>query len=61
MLTWAALIAYSRVYLGVHFPGDVLGGALVGALLAWAFYRGMLRIPALDPRPVRQGAPPARP
>lgn len=26
----AALIAYSRVYVGVHFPGDVLGGALLG-------------------------------
>jgi undecaprenyl-diphosphatase len=27
------LVSYSRIYLGVHFPGDILGGALVGT--AW--------------------------
>lgn len=27
---WAVLIAYTRIYLGVHFPGDILGGAMVG-------------------------------
>jgi membrane-associated phospholipid phosphatase len=30
----AALVAYSRVHTGVHFPGDVLAGALVGAAVA---------------------------
>ena len=28
---WASGIAYSRVYLGVHYPSDVLAGAIVGA------------------------------
>ncbi len=30
-LLWASLIAYSRVYLGVHYPADVLGGAILGS------------------------------
>ncbi len=29
-LTWAALIAYAQVYVGVHFPGDVFVGGLIG-------------------------------
>ena len=32
----AALIAWSRVYVGVHYPGDVLGGALIGVVIARA-------------------------
>lgn len=31
----AALVAYSRVYLGVHFPADVFAGAVIGALVAY--------------------------
>jgi undecaprenyl-diphosphatase len=33
LLIFAALVAYSRVYCGVHFPSDVLAGALLGAIL----------------------------
>ncbi len=34
-LSWAALIAFSQVYVGVHYPGDVLGGAVLGSAIGW--------------------------
>ena len=37
------LVSYSRIYLGVHYPGDILGGLIVGSFwgyfLSWVFLR----------------------
>lgn len=35
----AVLIAFSRLYVGVHYPSDVLGGAAVGIFAGWAGWK----------------------
>lgn len=35
LLVLAAMIAFSRLYVGVHYPTDVLAGLLIGLLAAW--------------------------
>jgi membrane-associated phospholipid phosphatase len=43
----AAAIGYSRVYVGVHYPGDVVAGALLGVLCGLA---ALLALRALKAR-----------
>ncbi|MFB3818017.1 MAG: phosphatase PAP2 family protein [Candidatus Methylomirabilales bacterium] len=55
----ALAVAYSRIYLGVHYPGDVLAGLLLGSLLGTAAALAALRaLPYLNRRFPRS-APPA--
>lgn len=34
MFSWAVIVSYSRIYLGKHYPLDIIGGAIVGLLAA---------------------------
>ncbi len=36
---WAVIFSYSRIYIGVHYPGDSIFGALLGIFIGWMFLR----------------------
>ncbi|MDO9596071.1 MAG: phosphatase PAP2 family protein, partial [Lutibacter sp.] len=38
LVIWAILVSYSRIYLGVHFPLDILTGMLIGLIYGTLFY-----------------------
>ncbi|MFN4085215.1 MAG: phosphatase PAP2 family protein [Spirosomataceae bacterium] len=39
MWGWAFLVSISRVFVGAHFPGDLIVGALVGVFFSWVIFR----------------------
>ncbi len=39
MFFWALVISYSRIYAGVHYPLDIIGGALLGWGIGYLFYK----------------------
>ena len=39
VLLWALLVCYAQLYVCVHYPSDILGGALLGIVIGWLFGR----------------------
>jgi len=44
LLAWAIIVSYSRIYLGVHYPGDIICGALSGIFIGSIFSMIYFRI-----------------
>jgi undecaprenyl-diphosphatase len=47
-LIWAASVSYGQIYVGVHYPFDILGGALLGSTIGWltaSFYIRRIGLP----------------
>lgn len=44
VFTWAIIVSYTRIYLGVHYPMDIIGGMLIGFISALICYFLLTRI-----------------
>jgi len=44
LILWATLIAYSRIYLGAHYPLDVIMGAIVGGIGAFTLFQAYVKL-----------------
>lgn len=45
LFCWVALVCYSRMYLGVHYPSDIAGGIIIGGFSAWLMYKIYFKLP----------------
>lgn len=45
VISWAILVSYSRIYVGVHYPGDILAGILLGIIVALLTFRLFRSLP----------------
>ena len=48
LMLWVTVNCYSRMYLGVHYPLDILGGLMVGVLMAVVAYQVLLKLGVLS-------------
>jgi undecaprenyl-diphosphatase len=39
MFLWSGAVTYTRIYLGVHYPGDIVVGLLIGLLCGWLCFK----------------------
>ena len=39
LFLWAVISSYSRIYIGYHYPGDILAGAVLGVLAGMVFWK----------------------
>lgn len=44
IFVWAIVVSYTRIYLGLHYPGDILTGWIWGAVFGFGFYKLMIFI-----------------
>ena len=44
LLFWAMVVSYGRIYSGVHYPLDVIGGALLGIGIAYVIFKVLTRL-----------------
>jgi membrane-associated phospholipid phosphatase len=51
VLLWASLVSYAQISVGVHYPIDILGGALLGTIISIIIYKIASRyvLPKLGP------------
>ena len=54
LILWAVMNAYTRIYLGVHYPGDILAGTLIGVIVGWTMHHLYVYIQNHKRRSVRR-------
>ena len=43
-ILWSLVMSYTRIYLGVHYPGDILAGWVAGGMIGYLFGKGAVKI-----------------